>query len=242
MTLEKKFPVHQFMDRETLDWIKDTGLTKGLLISPHIVLSKTIINFLSFSHPKKDFFIDDEMYTGIHGFRHCARVALLCGVVSQEVKITDSTLILAAMIAGSLHDCQRVNDNADEGHGLRSAVWFRENVSMINTHYNIKLTLSEIELIDAAIRFHETDQHTVEANVNPEYWQIINIIKTADALDRYRQPKEKWWIDEDYLRIKPSKALKEVAFNLMFKLEDYHLKTNDNLVAYEQIKKELRYV
>lgn len=233
MALEKKLPIHQFMDRETLDWIKDTGEARGLLTPRHIPLPNAILKLVRFSQPSKDFFIDDAMYTGIHGFRHCARVALLAGLVCHEMEIPDMKLVRVAIIAGSLHDCRRENDNADEGHGARSADWFKDSIHAINGCYDIKLSSSEIELIDAAIRFHEIDQNIIEASIGSQYWQIINIIKTADALDRYRQPKEKWWINEEYLEIKPSKALKEVAFNLMYKLEDHYLKTNDNSTAYE---------
>lgn len=240
MALEKKLPIHQFMDRETLNWIKDTGEARGLLTPRHVPLPNVIRKLVRFSQPSKDFFIDDAMYTGIHGFRHCARVALLAGLVCHEMEIRDMKLVRMAIIAGSLHDCRRENDNADEGHGPRSADWFKDNVSIISGYYDLKLSSSEIELTDAAIRFHELDRHIIEASVSSRYWQIINIIKTADALDRYRQPKEKWWINEEYLEIKPSKTLKEVAFNLTYKLEDHYLETNDNTMAYKLTFQEFR--
>ena len=242
LALGNKLPVHQFMDRETLSWIRSTGERKGFLISQHIFVPKAMRNVAHFSQPNESFFVDNAMYTGIHGFRHCARVALLAGLVCHEMKILDLDFVRVAIIAGSLHDCRRENDNADEGHGARSADWFKDNIHLINEHYRHKLSVSEIRLIDAAVRFHEIDQHVIKASVDSRYWQIINIIKEADALDRYRQPKEKWWINEDYLEIKPSKPLKESAFNLMYKLEDYYLETNDNSAAYELMLQELRYV
>ena len=242
MALEKKLPIHQFMDRETLDWIKDTGELRGLLNSRDIALPNSLRELLCFSRPSKELFVDNAIYTGIHGFRHCARVAILAGLACHEVGILDMKFIRAAIIAGSLHDCRRENDNADEGHGARSADWFKDNVHSVNEHYRLKLPQSEVELIDAAVRFHEIDQHVIETSVDSRFWQIINIIKVADALDRYRQPKEKWWINEDYLEIKPSRPLKESAFNLMYKLEDYYLKTNNNSAAYALMWQEFCYV
>lgn len=242
LALENMLPIHQFMDRETLSWIRSTGEKKEFFTSRHIFVPQAMEELTHFSQPNKSFFVDNAMYTGIHGFRHCARVALLAGLVCHEMKILDSDFVRVAIIAGSLHDCRRENDNADEGHGARSADWFKDNIHLINEQYRIELLESEIGLIDAAVRFHEIDQHSIKASVDSRYWQIIDIIKVADALDRYRQPKEKWWINEDYLEIKPSKPLKESAFNLMYKLEDYYLETNDNSAAYELMLQELRYV
>ena len=127
MALEKKLPIHQFMDRETLNWIKSTGEREGFLISQHISLPKATEELAHFSQPNKNFFVDNALYTGIHGFRHCARVALLAGLVCHEMKILDADFVRVATIAGSLHDCRRENDNADEGHGARSADWFKNN-------------------------------------------------------------------------------------------------------------------
>ena len=34
------------------------------------------------------------------------------------------------------------------------------------------------------------------------YHDIINVLKTADALDRFRLPRTKWWVDPEKLEIK----------------------------------------
>jgi hypothetical protein len=48
---------------------------------------------------------------------------------------------------------------------------------------------------------------------------LSQFLRTADALDRYRLPKVKWWIDDAYLNKKPSDALKAFAFDLVVRSE-----------------------
>lgn len=236
MALQKRLPIHQFMDRSTLNWIKDTAVLKGLAVHDQIILPDALVDKLHFSQPAQLFFVDKEIYEGLHGFRHCNRVALLAGAVAIEAGIADASTMKVVMIAGSLHDCRRINDNADTGHGSRSADWFRANVGAVCEHYNVNFSQIEIELIDKAIRFHDTGQ--VEATfADKRYLQVIETVKTADALDRYRQPKDKWWIDDSYLEIKPSLSLKNSAFNLMYHFEDAYLQTNNNEQAFGLIRK-----
>ena len=60
------------------------------------------------------------------------------------------------------------------------------------------------------------------------YNQILKInvskyLRAADALDRFRLPKVKWWIDDSYLEIKPTAEMKEFSFNLVVSSEQYRL-------------------
>lgn len=57
---------------------------------------------------------------------------------------------------------------------------------------------------------------------------VIDVLKTADALDRYRLPKLKWWIDDAQIKIVPSDDFKAFSFDLIIASERRFLKGEDN--------------
>lgn len=238
MAIQKQLPLHQYMDSETLAWTREYAQEEGVVLSESILLPKDADQF-DVLRPSPSFFVNKEIYNGLHGFKHCARVGFLAGLIANERGNGSMSILKIVTIAGSLHDCRRMNDNADEGHGARSADWLGSNVDAVSEHFSVSLSEEERRLVDMAIRFHDTrPMH----EITQEEHEVIEIIKTADALDRYRQPKEKWWINEEYLEIKPSQLLKNVAYNLMYFVENAYLQEKDNEKALTAALEKVQYV
>src|SRR5690606_33857514 len=93
------------------------------------------------------------------------------------------------LLSASIHDLRRVLDTKDEGHGFRADKWFELN----HSKYNLNLKKDEINKICKIVRYHEKDNINSSSKLDLEY---INLFKLADTLDRFRLPKEKWWLDK----------------------------------------------
>ncbi|MGW6195392.1 hypothetical protein ACWF0M_04505 [Kribbella sp. NPDC055110] len=53
-----------------------------------------------------------------------------------------------------------------------------------------------------------------------ERWPaVIDVIKAADALDRYRLPKLKWWPDPSRMRLQPPSWMHQFAWRLVVETE-----------------------
>lgn len=237
LALNGQLPAHQNIDHETLDWIVQAG--SSLLGKPaaKVLLPSELKQHLSFTSVSTSFFTSDELYAGLHGCRHAARVAVLSALLCFELGIHDRRFVRNSVLAGSLHDCRRFNDNADKGHGARSAIWFRQHAATVADYYHTDLTPDDIDMIATAIQHHDMPSHPTTAQ-----HQILNILKTADALDRYRQPLRRWWIDERYLTIKPSLKLKKTAFELVCLSEEAYLDCLDVPLSWEHATERFWYV
>ena len=115
----------------------------------------------------------------------------------------------AAMFMGLCHDCRRRNDNTDPLHGRRAARW-------LLCHPHI--------LRGTAARFAQEIRYAIEVHNDRydffdkehryfRYGKWVDILKTADALDRYRFPREEWWLSDNFLRCIPSITEKAFAFD-----------------------------
>lgn len=132
-------------------------------------------------------------------------------------------------IASVIHDLRRLNDNADELHGHRAADWFMENKEEILGYFDLKMTPQDIEEIYFIIFFHAQNTATIANNSNYlKFQKSVDIFKTLDALDRYRLPKLKWWINDEYLMFKPPIFSKEIAYKLVVNNEEFFLSDKDN--------------
>jgi len=124
-------------------------------------------------------------------------------------------------ILASLHDIKRKNDKEDSGHAERASLWLRDNFGMISNVYGYEMNNEIIEKISQAILYH--DQKEYPEFLDTSLISLIENFKVVDALDRYRQPKIKWWINEDFLKLKISSSIKRIAFDLVLKSERYFL-------------------
>jgi len=240
-----KVPLHQFMDLETINWIKKNKPSFNFSNPPKFDFKKEIINSLTEVNkyiPDPNWFLISEKKDSIHGMRHILRVifhSLFLTILSKDIS---SNSLKNSLIASSLHDLKRKNDLMDMYHGKRVARWFKKNTSMIENHYEIHLSQKDIEAISFAISFHDVPYKKIEVNANYKKNKIlIDILKTADALDRYRLPSLRLWFKDKFISYIPPEYLKYVAYELVISSEINFLKglTNENsvLTAIEELFK-----
>jgi len=232
----KSLPFHQYMDFETLLWIKEN---KPDFKYKKIIKfkNKSIIkNFI----PQKNWFYKKKEYDSIHGIRHLLRVGIFASNLFYLKKSENK--IENIVISSVLHDIRRMNDKDDFEHGMRSAEWFKKNYSIVKKKFKVQLKDSDIEEIYWSMALHDVDYKSLKnKKIYLRFKNIINFIKIADALDRYRLPKKKWWIDKERLEIKveiPS-VLENFAFDLIVCSEELFLESGASIQSvintYERI-------
>ena len=67
---------------------------------------------------------------------------------------------------------------------------------------------------------------------------IIDTLKTADALDRFRLPKSDWWPKDEYLVRIPSLGERIFAYNLVVRSEELALSGLDNTTSVKNALKQ----
>ncbi len=232
----KKLPRFQYMDQQTLDWIcinkPKLGVweyKKDLFCIP-LDLKEIPL--------ETNWFLEPKTIDGIHGIRHAVRVSIYANALAILFKLS-ATMRYKTNIAALLHDVRRQDDKGDIGHGDRCAEWIDKNFKKIN--YLQSFEKRQIQPISRAVKFHEIpyDQIVVESDYKT-HSRIIDIIKTSDALDRYRLPQLKWWIDDIYLKIKPTEDFKAFAFDLVTTSERNFLQGQDNVSSIKESLKALK--
>lgn len=209
---EGKLPLHQNLDVETLQWIKNNE-PQELNGKDLVAVARNVdIESVSIFSPSPTWFTSSEKVNSLHGIRHLMRVITYAWLLSKEIDETQKNSLL---VATALHDIRRLDDKADEGHASRAAEWYRENKEEVLNKF--KIGTVDDKIIVKLIKLHE-----LNSNVS-EFRKLLDILKTSDALDRYIQPKKKWWLDDKYLNLKPSWEVKAFAFNLVIKSEEKYL-------------------
>lgn len=172
-------PTIQCTDIETINIILNTNIytQKIILHDDELLLIKKYI-------PTQDNYLNKDCYSSIHGIMHTTRVMFYSLLISKVLGINYELPIFIA----SIHDISRNNDNGDLEHGKRAAEYFASN---INTLY--KEFLYQKELIYFCLENHNLSQQVPD--VLDTKYLYLSILKTADALDRFRLPKIKWWPD-----------------------------------------------
>jgi hypothetical protein len=176
--------------------------------------------FLNLPVPE-EWFLEKRIIDSLHGLRHLRRTAHYGLCLAAELNLgLDQTKLVA--IAALLHDIHRQDDKGDPGHAARSAQWFLASIQHITQTWKMDIDPEEAGSIAVAISLHETAYEHFSASQNSLYSKhklLVDVIKTADALDRYRLPKLTWWIDDRYLRIVPSGSLKQLAYEIVLASE-----------------------
>lgn len=219
-----KLPPHQNIDRETLLWIKDNRPQELIGVSVISVAEDVDTQNISRLTPLNSWFVSPKKVNSLHGKRHSMRVAIYASLLSKNIDQSQRDCLLMAAI---LHDIRRMNDKSDEGHANRAVKWYESNKSEVTNTFEMNNINDEI--VVELIKLHEQDyEDLISRDFYLKYGKLVDILKASDALDRYVQPKKKWWIDEKYLNIKPDLNLKAFAFELVVLSEEKYLSGVDS--------------
>lgn len=211
---QRRLPTHQPMDQVTLRWITDNRPanfdTAPSFPRPGLMLV-----------PPRSWFQAELRADSNHGVLHNARVSLLAVLLAQEHGLEGDD-VAAICAAGAVHDCQRRNDRADPGHGQRAASWFRHRTAVITRAMGRKVPVAALHRAAQAIAVHDVPYDHFTARQERAYGQaphLVDVLKAADCLDRYRLPLQRWWPDLSRLRIAVPDWLPPAAFALVVRSE-----------------------
>ena len=207
MLQEKPYPVHQTMDSESLKWLEDN------LEIQKVSIESSITGYKKFPLKDLDFNMDaffKNNGVGIHGIRHQFRVAIFVWLLIQKMEFPlEYKEILSLLQVSLYHDIMRKNDNSDEKHGVNSAEWIKINYPQIDNRF-IK-----------AVEVHNQEVKDEEKTI------YIKLLKTADAIDRYRLPKKKWWLKRELLEYHISEEDLMIFKNITYNTERVAFECND---------------
>lgn len=149
-------------------------------------------------------FLREKSYC--HAKDHCARVLLFSLRIAEAggLSLGEREVLSAACV---FHDCCRLNDDKDVGHGQRAAERYRSVCGELGLPFD-----ERVYFIMAYHDRHDGDgEEAIRSHFGAEADGVIrlyHIFKDADALDRFRfGPHE---LDETYLRTAQARSL--VAF------------------------------
>ena len=227
-----KLPLNQFMDLETVNWIKDHRPSFNIS-APPINFNPNLNEYLSELKkyiPDPNWFLVSKKKDSIHGMRHIIRVSFHSIHLTLLSEGKTSRFFKNCLVASSLHDLRRKNDLMDLYHGKRAARWFKKNISLIEKQFEIHLSEEDIKAIYYSMSFHDLAYENIVNHIKYEqYKDLTDILKTADALDRYRLPSVRLWFKDKYVSVIPSDFLKSMAFHLVVTSETKFLNGDTNV-------------
>jgi len=199
--LQSEKPTHQFHDGDSLAWL---GANRAKVLSKNYQLPNQVIKVVEAINPwlwpDDSWFTDTLICNGIHGYRHNCRVAIHAMYLAVQNYDLSVDELMAIMFASLLHDCRRENDNADTGHGLRAANWLNEHGDILP-----KDIQGFLEHIKFAIAVHsDSYNEIVKGHVYAKFGSFVDILKTADSLDRFRFPRADWWFLAKFVKLIPT--------------------------------------
>ena len=225
LAARKQLPHHQFMDPATVRWIEANR--PNFPDAPMYELRAASQRLLYRSAIPVTWMAEPRLADSLHGIRHAMRTAALAALLAEAASLSEedtATLIVAAAV----HDCRRLHDKDDRGHGGRAAVWLTDNADAVWAHFHLTATPRHIVAASTAVRLHDVPYSAFTADDRTDHTQaegITDLLKAADALDRYRQPKLSWWPDSSLVRTPATAfdALRAAAFELVVASEAAHL-------------------
>jgi hypothetical protein len=169
-----------------------------------------------------------------HGIRHNARVSFLAALLAQERGL-DGDAIAAVCAAGAVHDCRRLDDRADPGHGQRAALWFGHHTGTVTHVLGHQVPVALLQRAAEAVAVHDVPYDRFNPSRERAYREdprLVDVLKAADRLDRYRLPLQSWWPDMTRLRVAVPDWLPPAAFALVVRSEQAAL---DGATPYDAI-------
>jgi hypothetical protein len=236
--IKGQLPSYQKMNKETLQWIIANNPLVGVMLHKYH-FDYDIVDILKQFIPQTNWFLNQHTINGIHGLRHMLRVSALSIKISKDKHISEDQ-ITNLLIAANLHDIRRNNDNSDDGHGERCSEWLLKNKDEILSKYKLQNNkLVNIELISKLIYYHDINLHDIEQTYSEDI--LLSILRLSDGLDRYRQPKIKWWPNFNYFNLHPSLEDQKFAYDLVVESEKKYLlglsNTNSVILSIKEIIK-----
>ncbi|WP_327382828.1 MULTISPECIES: hypothetical protein [unclassified Streptomyces] len=219
----RQLPLHQYMDRATVEWIEENRPDLAASAPPTLALGTLALIEESAMPPA--WMAAPRLYTSIHGVRHSMRTAALAAVLAEAHGLDDDDTA-TVVVAAAVHDCQRRHDKDDRGHGARAAIWLAANADTVWGHFGLTATPRRIVQAATAVRLHDVPYDAFTADDWHDHSKaesLADILKAADALDRYRLPKASWWPDARHVREPAFDQYRGLAFDLVLTSEKAHL-------------------
>ncbi|MEV5434113.1 hypothetical protein [Streptomyces sp. NPDC052701] len=207
---QHRLPDHQPMDQMTLEWIV-RNRPVNFVAAPSLPRPGLMLV------PERSWFAAPRLTGSNHGIRHNARVSLLAALLAEELGL-DGDDIAAVCAAGAVHDCRRLDDRDDPGHGQRAASWFRQHAATVTKALGRAVPAAVLERAAQAIAVHDVPYSRFTVHQEHAYRQaphLTDVLKAADCMDRYRLPLRRWWPDTTRLRIAVPDWLPPAAFTLV---------------------------
>jgi hypothetical protein len=227
-------PEYQHMDGATLAWIASHSDDLPTMSStPDVRVGAGAQRILEAAPIPSKWHAEPKLVSSLHGTRHMLRTAALAALLA-EMHGLGSHDAAALVVAASVHDCRRLHDNDDAGHGERASAWLTEHCGEVFSFFAVDANAAQIHKATAAIRLHDipyTAFTRSDAADHAGTERITDLLKTADALDRYRLPTLDWWPRYEYLRVIPPMWLRRTAFDLVVETESACLDGADSVAA-----------
>lgn len=219
----------QILDVSTIDWLKENQEFKEVNIfeikKAFKPLDKNLFINLA---PHSNWFNNSSRRLSIHGESHALRVILFTYILCSLKNIKNYEKYL---VAASIHDVARISDNEDLEHGKRASKWFLDNLDIF-----CNLSKEDIEEISESVTYHDINYENIPSSALSKSREMIDIIKCADALDRFRLPKEGWWPKKEFFKIDLPERLFDLANKLVYETESLIVKDSfDPLLSVIQI-------
>lgn len=228
--LLKRMPEQQFLDAETVDWIAQNRPLDLPNEGSKLLLSQEEKDIVANAALPTEWFSNDERALTIHGQLHHFRTAVFAATIARQNGATESQA-KTVFVAGLVHDIARTHDKDDPTHAIRSAEWFKENYKEVKDSLGKYMRDVSADEVSAIIEVHDGAMD----NASEELIDLKHILRTADALDRYRLPKLSWWIRDEYLKSKPTTEMKTTAFDVVVSSENEMLASRNVKKATQQI-------
>ncbi|GGU43097.1 hypothetical protein [Streptomyces violascens] len=215
---QRRLPAHQLMDHVTLKWI-ESNRPANFDAEPSFPRPGMLLV------PPPAWFTQERSADSIHGTLHNGRVGLLAALLAEEFGL-DTEDTAAACIAGIVHDCRRHDDRADPGHGQRAATWLLRHADTVTSAIDVPVPAATLERAATAVALHDVPYENFTSRQERAFRTcplLVDVLKAADCLDRYRLPRTRWWPDTSRLRLALPDWLPAVAFALVTRSEQARL-------------------
>jgi hypothetical protein len=236
LAAREQLPHHQYIDRATVSWIMANRPDVPDDVTPRLRPASS--RLLHASAIPADWWAEARTMDSLHGVRHGMRTAALAALLAEnagpEGTALDDDETADLILAAAVHDCRRRHDKNDHGHGARAALWLSDNADRVWRHFHLTAEPPRVERVAIAIRLHDVPYADFGPDDRTDHTRAektCDLLKAADALDRYRLPKLNWWPDRTRIRAAAFDRLRAIAFDLVVRSETAHLAGLDSAEA-----------